>query len=66
VAEGEWSGFSKMHDRYLYRPSSFSKAEKDQGVDSERLDEGRPHNPKDKRTQPAAGSNVSGKLPLDL
>ena len=23
VAEGEWTSFSKMHDRYLYRQSSY-------------------------------------------
>jgi len=66
VSEGEWSGFSKMHDRYLYRQMSFPKAEKDLGIDHEGLEEGKPHDLKDKKTQPTAGSNMSGKLPLDL
>jgi len=66
VSEGEWSGFSKMHDRYLYRQMSFPKTEKDQGIDPEGFEEGKPHDLKDKKTQPTAGSNMSGKLPLDL
>ncbi len=66
VAEGEWTGFSKMHDRYLYRQRAFSEAESDRDIGPERLEEGRPHNPKDKKTPPAAGHNVSGKLPLDI
>ncbi len=66
VAEGEWTGFSKMHDRYLYRQTSFPKTARDQDTDPERLEEAKPHNPKDKKMPPAAANNMSGKLPLDL
>ena len=66
VGEGEWTGFSKMHDRYLYRQMAFSEAGKDQDMDPGGLEEGKPHNPKDKKASPAAGHQVSGKLPLDI
>jgi len=66
VAEGEWTGFSKMHDRYLYRQVSHPHAGSEGDRAPERLAEGRPHMPKDKRTSPAAGTSESGKLPLDV
>jgi 3'-5' exoribonuclease len=66
VGEGEWTGFSKMHDRYLYRQMAFSEDEKDRESNPEKFEEGKPGSPKVKKTQPAAGHTVSGKLPLDI
>ena len=66
VAEGGWTGFSKMHDRYLYRQMAYSGAENDRNNDSEETEEGKPHGAKGKKTSAAADRNASGKLPLDL
>jgi 3'-5' exoribonuclease len=60
VAEGEWSAYSKMHERYLYRQASYAEAE--QGA--------RPASPaeqekKGKKTTPGGGGGT-GNLPLDI
>ncbi len=65
VAEGGWTGFSKMHDRYLYRQMSYSGAENDRNNDSEETEEGRPRGAKGKSSA-ATDKNATGKLPLDI
>jgi 3'-5' exoribonuclease len=59
IAEGEWTNFSKMHDRYLYRQ-----------VTSPALGQtASPEAPADSRLQSKKsrqGSDDSGKLPLDI
>ncbi len=57
VAEGEWTNFNKMHDRYLYR----KKGTSDQAGVSAGEEEGKP---KAKRSSAGADANASGKLPL--
>ncbi|HTG01574.1 MAG TPA: HD domain-containing protein [Nitrospirota bacterium] len=57
VAAGEWSSFSKMHDRYLYRYVAFDEA--DTGGT------GAPEHKMKKAGRGAAG-DATGKLPLDL
>lgn len=66
VAEGGWTGFSKMHDRYLYRQMAYSGAENDRNNDPEEAEEGKPHGAKGKKTSAATDQNASGKLPLDI
>jgi 3'-5' exoribonuclease len=62
VAEGEWSGFSKMHERYLYRQMVNSVPEEK----PENGEEKKHNNAKIKKTAHSAGSEPSGKLPLDI
>jgi 3'-5' exoribonuclease len=60
VREGEWTNFSKMHDRYLYRHALYPEipiAEGDSGA------EGKNHC---RKAPPDTGGHSSGKLPLDL
>jgi 3'-5' exoribonuclease len=57
VAEGAWTGYSKMHDRYLYRQSAYSVAEVEQEESEEKRLKGR---------KAASGADTSGKLPLDI
>lgn len=62
VAEGEWTGFSKMHDRYLYRQlaSSVSAEEAEETED-------KPHTgPKSKKSAQGNDVEKTGKLPLDI
>lgn len=62
VAEGEWTGFSKMHDRYLYR-QTVNSVPAEGPEDAEE----KPHSSaKTKKTAPVADSDPSGKLPLDI
>jgi len=62
IAEGEWSSFSKMHDRYLYRPAPYPGGERAIPAESDGSSEG-----KGKKKSPACGhADQSGKLPLDL
>ena len=59
VAEGGWTGYSKMHDRYLYRQmSSTVPAEEPEDVEEKRH----------KGRKAAQGTDVeaSAKLPLDI
>ena len=56
---GDWSGYSKMHERYLYRQASYAEAE--QG--------GRPAaspDPERKGKKTPTGDSGSGNLPLDI
>jgi 3'-5' exoribonuclease len=63
VKEGEWTNFSKMHDRYLYRQSLCAAA----GADSEGPGGAEEQKGKGRKTPPpAAGGDSSGKLPLDI
>jgi 3'-5' exoribonuclease len=62
VEEGEWTGFSKMHDRYLYRQMVNS-------VPSEGPEdaEEKPHSSaKSKKAAHGVDADKSGKLPLDI
>ena len=64
VAEGEWTNFSKMHDRYLYRQMTYPgdgmspQNEKDDA-------EARKHREK-KAAHSSNRGDASGKLPLDI
>ncbi len=62
VAAGEWTGFSKMHDRYLYRQTDYDAP---QGELEGAEEKGR-FGSKAKKCNHATGSESSGKLPLDL
>jgi 3'-5' exoribonuclease len=57
VAEGAWTSYSKMHDRYLYRPpvQSSHSTEGDDGIHR-----------RDSVKKPHGGSDSDGKLPLDI
>jgi len=59
VGEGEWTGFSRMHDRYLYRQASHAEAEPDSqpasALEAEK---------KAKKSSP--GGSGTGNLPLDI
>ena len=59
VAEGAWTSYSKMHDRYLYRQSSYSTpTEGPEDVEEKRH--------KGKKAVSSGESDASGKLPLDI
>ncbi len=59
VAEGAWTAYSKMHDRYLYRQSSYSgQMERPEDPEAKRL--------KGKKVASGAVADASGKLPLDI
>ncbi len=60
VAPGDWSAYSKMHDRYLYRHAAYN----DGGAPaSEERQKAAPA----KQKKPAAeGKETTGKLPLDV
>jgi 3'-5' exoribonuclease len=63
IAEGEWTSFSKMHDRYLYRQASYLG---DGMTVADGADE--PGEGKNKVKKPAQSGEpeASGKLPLDI
>ncbi len=61
VVEGEWSNFSKMHDRYLYRQASYSGTPAmPHAEDGEERKKGQ------KKPATAIDQDASGKLPLDI
>ncbi len=60
VAAGEWTGFSKMHDRYLYRQMSYEGT----AGETEETEEIRAPGVKAGKGNHSAGS--TGKLPLDI
>jgi 3'-5' exoribonuclease len=62
VAEGAWTGFSKMHDRYLYRQTAISPVSADPDANEEK----RHGNVKAKKTVHGDNAHSSGKLPLDI
>jgi 3'-5' exoribonuclease len=71
VGEGEWTTYSKMHDRYLYRQTAYVGSGADSADDLEDTGEGKPTGKKgarDERRGPkgSAVSDSSGKLPLDI
>ncbi len=62
ILEGEWTNFSKMHDRYLYRQASFQEPPQVQpaaGDERERKNKGG-------KPGTGTGQDTSGKLPLDI
>ncbi len=60
VGEGDWTGYSKMHERYLYRQASYAEAERSGGSHQGSDDTA-------KGKKPASGSTSgSGTLPLDI
>jgi 3'-5' exoribonuclease len=64
VAEGAWTGFSKMHDRYLYRQAADSATpSKPEEVE---IGEKKHCNAPTKKTAQGNDAFPSGKLPLDL
>jgi len=62
VGAGEWTAFSKMHDRYLYRQKDYTEP----GGTSEEAEEKRSSSSKSGRLRSGAGPGSSGKLPLDI
>ncbi len=60
VGEGEWTGYSKMHERYLYRHIALSSPEGGPDEAEETPREGV------KGKKPQAGADPTGKLPLDI
>jgi 3'-5' exoribonuclease len=62
VAEGEWTGFSKMHDRYLYRQpvNTASAGELEDSAGERHMSS------KAKKTGCGTITDSSGKLPLDI
>lgn len=59
VGEGDWTGYSKMHERYLYRQASYPDA--DQNVSAGKTGEGSRRDRKD-----AEDPEGTGSLPLDI
>jgi 3'-5' exoribonuclease len=72
VGEGEWSSFSKMHDRYLYRQAGSSPLEQEEDTGNSRPVSGKSGKAERKgakdegRTSKDGGADSSGKLPLDI
>ncbi len=71
VGEGEWTAYSKMHDRYLYRQMAYFGSSADLAEDLEDTREGKPAGKKGMRderrgSKGSAASGSSGKLPLDI
>ncbi|HET7317970.1 MAG TPA: HD domain-containing protein [Nitrospirota bacterium] len=60
VAAGEWTGFSKMHDRYLYRQTAC------EGMAGEAAETEEMRPPGVKAGRGSHGADRSGKLPLDI
>jgi 3'-5' exoribonuclease len=60
VAAGDWTGYSKMHERYLYRQASYAEAEQGGRADvsPEPVTKG--------QKAPAGGKGETGRLPLDI
>jgi 3'-5' exoribonuclease len=59
VAAGDWTNYSKMHERYLYRQASYAEIEQ----------AGRaavPQEPEKKGKKTPAGGGDTGNLPLDI
>lgn len=61
IAEGEWTNFSKMHDRYLYRQVTSPATEKPVTAAHEA-----PLESKGQAKKTVSRSDGSGKLPLDI
>ena len=61
IAEGEWTSFSKMHERYLYRQASYPSADMTPAEGPEAADKGSL-----KKAPAGPGKDASGKLPLDI
>ncbi|HEX9019726.1 MAG TPA: HD domain-containing protein [Nitrospirota bacterium] len=57
VAEGAWTSYSKMHDRYLYRQAAAPAEDAEAGEEKRQ---------KGKKSSPGAVPDASGKLPLDI
>jgi 3'-5' exoribonuclease len=60
VAAGDWSGYSRMHERYLYRQASYAEVE--QGCGAAAAPE---QDPKGRKT-PADSGEGTGSLPLNI
>jgi len=62
VAAGEWTGFSKMHDRYLYRQMAYA----DQAGNLEQNEGKKTSGLKARKGSHESEGDPSGKLPLDI
>jgi len=60
VAAGDWTGYSRMHERYLYRQASYAEAE--QGIRTAAA----PETEKQGKTAQAGGGTETESLPLDI
>ncbi len=61
IGEGEWTNFSKMHDRYLYRKALFPRQPA-----APIPDRALPHTEAKSKMKKAEPDQSSGKLPLDI
>jgi 3'-5' exoribonuclease len=59
VGAGDWTGYNKMHDRYLYRQALYADAEESRSTD-------RGPAVTNKTGQPSGNTDGTGNLPLDL
>jgi len=59
VAAGDWTNYSKMHERYLYRQASYAEAEQAGRAAA-------PQEPDKKGKKAPAGGGDTGNLPLDI
>ncbi len=59
VGEGDWTGYNKMHERYLYRQASYADEEKPSGT-------GRPAGTGPAKKRSSGGQEGTGSLPLDI
>jgi 3'-5' exoribonuclease len=62
IAEGAWTSYSKMHDRYLYRARSVASPAPSDGPED--VDEKKRH--PGKKPVPGGDADASGKLRLDI
>ncbi len=62
VAAGEWTAFSKMHNRYLYRQLAYTEP----AEEAEETEENRMSGARTRKGQNDMRSDSSGKLPLDI
>jgi 3'-5' exoribonuclease len=68
VGEGEWSAYSKMHDRYLYRQTGYSGSGPGDREDSKEAKHAGKKSVRDERRELKRNGapEPSGKLPLDI
>jgi 3'-5' exoribonuclease len=62
VAEGSWSSYSKMHDRYLYHARSVASSTPTEGPEDD--EDNKKH--RGKKAMAGGDTGESGKLPLDI
>jgi 3'-5' exoribonuclease len=69
IVEGGWTGFNKMHDRYLYRKAGYAEADVQLTEQDEAREDDKAAGASGTRNEQRATRSVpvpSEKLPLDL